>query len=136
MSFLRLAGVYLLTLACFLVIDLVWLGWVARGLYARQLGALMRPDVRWGAAFLFYGIYVAGVLVLAVLPGLERESAVRAATLGAVVGLVSYAAWDLTNLAVLKDFPTGIVALDMAWGTFLTAVVGLAGYGFARALLP
>ena len=132
---MRLLAVYLLTFVGFLAIDLLWLGVVARDFYARQLGSLMRPDVNWGAAFLFYGIYVAGVLVLAVWPAVQVESLARAALLGAVLGLVAYAAYDLTSLAVMEGFPAGMVPVDMIWGTVLTASTAAVGYAAARWLL-
>jgi len=132
---MRYLAVYLLTFAGFLVIDLLWLGILARDFYARQLGTMMRQDVNWGAAFLFYGIYVAGVLILAVWPAFEAESLARAAALGAVLGLVAYAAYDLTSLAVMEGFPTGMVPVDMIWGTVLTGATASVGYAAARWLL-
>ncbi|MEZ4424597.1 MAG: DUF2177 family protein [Gemmatimonadota bacterium] len=130
----RLVAVYGAMLVAFLALDLLWLGVVARDLYRRHLGSLMRADVHWGAALAFYLIYLTGVLVLAVLPAVEAGTWTRALGLGALLGLVAYAAWDLTNLAVLDRFPAAIVPVDLAWGTFLTAVVALAGYGTARLL--
>ena len=85
--------------------DLLWLGVVAKGFYQEYLGHLMRPDVIWGAALLFYSIFIAGVLVFSVLPGLETQSLGYSIALGAFLGLVTYATFDLTCLAMLKDFP-------------------------------
>jgi uncharacterized membrane protein len=107
MTPLRFLGLYGSAMVTFLALDLLWLGIVARGFYANQLGHLMRPDVRWGAAFLFYAIYVLGIVVLAVLPALDAGSLARAAGLGALLGLVAYAAYDLTNMATLAGFPAG-----------------------------
>lgn len=125
---------YAITLGIFLVLDLLWLGVVARGFYRAQLGGLMRPDVQWGAAVLFYLLYAAGILVLAVEPGLARGSVGRAAFLGGVLGLVAYAAYDLTNLATLSGFPGRLVAVDLAWGTCLTATVAALATAAGRAL--
>lgn len=130
-SHLRL---YLLTLAIFLVIDLAWLGIVARGFYRDQLGGLLRADVNWGAAFAFYAIYVVGILVFAVLPGLARGEPFRAAALGALLGLVAYAAYDLTNLATLEGFPARLVVVDLVWGAVLTGTVAWLSTTIARAL--
>lgn len=127
-----LLKLYALTLPVFLAIDLVWLGVVARGFYRSQLGDLLRPDVRWGAAFLFYAVYVAALLVLAVLPAIERQSPLRAALLGAAFGLAAYAAYDLTNLATLRGFPMLVAAIDLAWGTVLGAGVATIAYQLAR----
>ena len=132
---MRYLAVYLLTFLGFLLIDLLWLGVVAREFYARQLGAMMRQDVNWGAAFLFYGIYVAGVLVLAVWPAIEAHSLGRAVLLGAVLGLVAYAAYDLTSLAVMEGFPAGMVPVDMIWGTVLTGSTAAVGFWAWRWLL-
>ncbi|MEN9816550.1 MAG: hypothetical protein RLZ32_430 [Gemmatimonadota bacterium] len=122
-------------LAAFLALDVAWLGFVARGLYQREMGHLMRPQANWGAAVPFYLIYVGAILVLCVLPAVEKGSFARALWLGAVFGLAAYAAFDLTALAVLKDFPSGIVAVDLTWGVVLTASVSAVGYRVAVALL-
>jgi uncharacterized membrane protein len=133
---LRPVVLYVGTLTAFLIIDLLWLGVVARSFYADQMGSLLRADVRWGAAFLFYLIYVGGILVLAVAPALEQGSLQRAALQGALLGLVAYAAYDLTNLATLEGFPTRVAWVDLAWGTALTASVAAVGYWIGRALPP
>jgi uncharacterized membrane protein len=120
--------VYVASLLVFFALDLTWLGVVAKGFYNAQLGHLMRPDVQWPAALLFYLIYVVAIVVLCVAPAVEKLSLARAATLGAVFGLAAYAAFDLTSLALLKDFPSKVVWVDLAWGTILTASVSSAGY--------
>lgn len=132
---MRYLALYLVTLAGFLVIDLLWLGVIAKDFYARQLGSLMREDVNWTAALLFYAIYVAGVLTLAVWPALQTRSLGRALLLGGILGFVAYAAYDLTSLAVMRGFPPGMVAVDMVWGTVLTGMTAGVGYLAARWLL-
>jgi len=127
-AFLKL---YVMTLPVLLAADAVWLGVVARGFYRRQLGPLLRPDVQWWAAGLFYLLFVAGVLILAVLPALERQSPGRAAALGALLGLVAFATYDLTNLATVRGFPPVVVAVDLAWGTVLSAALASAAYRLA-----
>jgi uncharacterized membrane protein len=128
----RLLGLYVLTAVVFFAIDLVWLGVVAASFYQRQMGDLMRPDVRWGAALAFYALYIAGILVFAVLPGLEAGSLGRSVALGAFFGLVAYATFDLTSLALVRDFPEAMVVVDLVWGTVLTATVAAAGWGVGR----
>jgi len=123
---------YALTALVFFAVDLLWLGVVAKGFYQEHLGHLMRPDVIWGAALLFYSIFIAGVLVFSVLPGLEAQSLGYSIALGAFLGLVTYATFDLTCLAMLKDFPVVVVYVDLAWGIALTAGVSASGYGFGR----
>ena len=129
MAALKLYG---LTAAVFFAIDLVWLGVVAAGFYQKHLGHLLRPDVLWVPALLFYSIYLAGVLVFAVVPGLEAGSVVRAATLGAFFGFVAYATFDLTCMALFRDFPTIVVVVDLIWGAVLTGTVAAAGFGIGR----
>jgi uncharacterized membrane protein len=124
-TFLKLYAVAFVT---FMVIDLVWLGVVARSFYREQLGHLMRPDVNWPAAVLFYLVFVTGIVVLAVWPAIERQSLGQAAALGALFGLVTYAAYDLTNLATLQGFPVRMVVVDMIWGMVLCTSISVVTY--------
>jgi uncharacterized membrane protein len=135
MSALKLLLVYILTLVTFLAIDAVWLGLIAKDMYRRELGHLLAPNVRWGAALVFYVIYIAGLLVRVVLPHLRSPLLVVAA-LGALFGLVAYATYDLTNLATLTRWPLSVTLADLAWGAFVTGVTAVAGRGYARWLLP
>ncbi|MDT8435587.1 MAG: DUF2177 family protein [Gemmatimonadota bacterium] len=132
------ASTWLLTwaasLAAFLAIDLAWLGWIARGFYRDRLGALLRPDVNWTAALVFYALYVAAILLFAVAPALERGGLARAALLGVVFGGVAYATYDLTNLATLRDFPAVVAVVDIAWGCVLTGSVAAVGWTVAQRL--
>ncbi len=127
-NFLKLYGVAFLT---FCALDFTWLGFVASGFYKNQMGHLMRPDVQWGAAIAFYLIYIAAVIVLCVQPAIERQSLSRALGFGALFGLAAYAAFDLTSLALLKDFPARVAVVDLAWGTVLTASVSGVAYVLA-----
>jgi len=135
MHAIRTLSVYLLTLATFLAMDAVWLGVVARDLYRRELGHLLAPTVRWGAAGAFYLLYVAVLLVLVVMPN-RGAPLLRVAALGALLGLCAYAAYDLTNLATLRDWPVRVTLVDLAWGAVLTGATAVAGRTFARWLLP
>jgi len=128
-AWLRLYGV---VAAVFLTVDFVWIGTVANGFYAQHLGSLLRDDVGWPAALLFYAIYVAGIVVFAVLPALEVDSALRAVLLGAFLGFFAYATFDLTCLALFRSFPLVVAVVDMAWGTIVTAAVAAAGLGIGR----
>jgi uncharacterized membrane protein len=134
MSPSRVLATYALTLVVFLAVDALWLGVVARGFYRRELGHLLAPDVRWGAAALFYALYVAGVLVLIVLPHRDG-SLLHATALGAIFGLCAYAAYDLTNLATLSRWPVTVTVVDMVWGAVLTGLTAAAGLRIARWLL-
>ncbi len=118
------------------VLDLVWLGVVAKTLYAREMGTLLRPDVQWVPALAFYTLYVAAVVVFVVVPSAEHRSFTRALALGAFFGLAAYATYDLTSLALIRDFPIRIAAVDMAWGMVLTALASSAGYWAATTWGP
>lgn len=122
--FPSIATATLATAATMLVLDLAWLGLIARSLYVSALGPLMRPEAYWPAAALFYAFYVAVIVTWAVL---GTESPQGAARRGAGLGFVAYATYELTNWAVLRDWPAWIVPVDIAWGVVLTAVAALAG---------
>jgi len=119
---------YAIAVVRFLVMDLIWLGVVARSFYQAQMGHRMRANVNWTAAIVFYLIFVVGIVILAVRPAVERHSLGHAIVLGALFGLVTYAAYDLTNLATLEGFPFGMVLVDMAWGTVLCSSVSAVTY--------
>ena len=114
---------YLFTIPVFFAIDMIWLGYVARNFYKEQLHSLLSPQVNWTAAFLFYFIYIVGILIFAVRPGLEAGSLVRACLFGALFGFFTYATYDLTNLATLRDWPILVTVVDIASGTVLCTLV-------------
>ena len=124
----NLLYIYLLTVPVFFAIDMVWLGFVARGFYRNNLGHLLRPDVNWVAAIFFYLLYIAGILIFATMPALEKNSLRQAIVWGGLFGLFTYATYDLTNLATLKDWPLNVVFVDIAWGIVLTATVAAASF--------
>lgn len=125
---------YAVAAVAFCLIDLVWLTVVARDLYHKHLGHLRaeRPNV--AAAVVFYAIFIAGLVFFVIHPAVSDGSWQRALLAGAFFGFVTYATWDLTNLAVLKDFPASIVPIDLAWGTFLAASVSLSTYAVVSVL--
>lgn len=125
-------ALYGLTAVLFFAIDLVWLGLVAVDFYQKHLGHLLRADVRWLAALLFYAVYILGILIFAVLPGLADESLARTVALGAFLGFFAYATFDLTSLALIEGFPVRVVVVDLAWGTVLTASVAAGSFGVGR----
>jgi uncharacterized membrane protein len=131
----RFFAVYCVGAATALLLDLVWLGVVAQRFYQQQIGYLLRSDVRWVPAVLFYLIYIAALGVIVVWPAVERASVGRAVALGAFFGLAAYAAYDLTSLALIKDYPTVAALVDLVWGTSLSAVVSAVMYFAARAFL-
>jgi len=131
MTFKQMLVLYLITLAVFFLIDMAWLGLVAKGFYRRYLGPLMSPKVNWAAAVLFYLLFIAGLLVFVIRPALAAGKPLPALFLGAFLGLISYATYDLTNLATLKDWPIVVTVVDLIWGTvlggsvsFIAALIG------------
>ncbi|MGW8123668.1 DUF2177 family protein [Roseivirga echinicomitans] len=132
MSFLLLLKSYLLTTIVFFAIDLVWLGVVAKNLYNRHLGSLLADQVNWTAAIIFYLLFIVGIFIFAIAPAVHKESLRHAVMMGALFGFFTYATYDLTNLATLKDWPIKIVFIDILWGSVLTAAVSASGYGITR----
>lgn len=135
MPLLKTLILYLLTVPIFFAIDLVWLGVVARGLYKKRLAHVLNPQVNWPAALIFYLIFIIGILVFAVLPALEKGRAGHALLMGGLFGFFTYATYDLTNLATLKDWPILIVVVDIAWGVVLCGVVAALSFLAGRGLL-
>lgn len=125
---------YAIAVAVFVVLDVLWLGTVARRLYEQRLGHLLAPSPNVAAAVVFYAIFLAGLVFFVIHPAVDDGSWARALATGGFFGLVTYATWDLTNLAVLRDFPSAIVPVDLAWGTVLAAAVSGSTYAVARAL--
>ncbi len=123
---------YLLTVPVFFAIDLLWLGVVAKNFYQNNLAHLLSQTVNWPAAFLFYFMYIAGIILFAVKPGLDAHSLAKAAFWGALFGFFTYATYDLTNLATLRDWPLKVVVIDIAWGTLLCTLVASGSYLIGR----
>lgn len=119
---------YLVTLVTFVVIDLLWLGIVAKNLYRNNLGHLMRPSPNWYAAAVFYLLFIFGLVFFAVNPALEKAMIKTAIINGLLFGLLTYATYDLTNLATLKDWPLKITIIDIIWGTILGGSVSTVSY--------
>lgn len=119
---------YAIALPVFFAIDLLWIGVVAKGFYANQIGALLKPDVNWTAAILFYLLFIVGLVVFVIGPAVEKGSWVHALLYGALFGLVCYATYDLTNLALAKDWPLLVTIVDLAWGAFLASSVSTITY--------
>ncbi|MDQ6628592.1 MAG: DUF2177 family protein [Pseudomonadota bacterium] len=118
---------YPATAVVFLALDAVWLTTMADRLYRPALGRLMLERFEVAPALAFYAIYIAGAIAFAVLPGLESRRWTVALGFGALLGLVAYATYDLTNQATLRDWPWRVTAADLCWGTVVTAVAAAAG---------
>jgi len=118
---------YLATLLTFLAIDAIWLGLIAKKFYAAQLGPLMREDVLFLPAGIFYLFYSAGIVLLAIRPEQTGLSLVNIAFYGAVVGFIAYGTYDVTNLATLKNWPVLMSIVDFVWGICISSAVAVAG---------
>ncbi len=127
-------GQYAVAVGFFCALDAVWLVGVAPRLYDDLLGDLLAEEPRLGAAVAFYALFVAGLVHFVVRPALAAGSRRQAMLAGGFFGLVTYATWDLTSLAVLADFPALLVPIDLAWGTVLSAGVSVATYAVVERL--
>ncbi len=126
---------YFITTLIFFSIDLVWLGLIAKNFYRQKLGFVLSPDVNWTAAIVFYLIYIGGILYFAVLPALKDQNYQTALIQGAVLGMLCYATYDLTNMATIKNWPLSIVVVDIIWGTVLTGSCSVVSFFVAQKLL-
>ena len=119
---------YLIALGIFLAIDMLWLTVIAKQLYADRLGYLMAPKPNLLAALAFYLLFVVGLMVFVIQPALVSGSWLQALLAGLFFGLVTYATYDLTNLATVKDWPWGVTVVDLAWGGILATSVSYLGF--------
>ncbi len=126
---------YLLTFLVFLIIDMLWLGVIAKNIYNKYLGSFLADRVNWTAAFIFYFIYVAGISIFAIYPSVNKGSVYHGVLMGALFGFFTYATYDLTNLATLKNWPLPIVFIDIIWGSILSATVSFVGYHIVKWLI-
>jgi uncharacterized membrane protein len=121
-----------IALPVFFAIDMVWLGVVAKNFYRAQIGGLMKSDVNWLAAIIFYLIFIVGLVVFVISPAVQKGSWTHALLFGALFGFVCYATYDLTNLAVAKDWPLLVTIVDLAWGAVLASSVSIVTYFIAN----
>jgi uncharacterized membrane protein len=129
---LKLAALIFPTL---IILDLIWIGVVAQGIYQAQIGYLLSPTVVWWAAIVLYALYAAGIAYFVVLPAIRKRSLTRALATGFFFGLTVFAVYDLTNLATIRDWPVAISFIDMAYGSIVAAVTSALAYQFGRTLV-
>jgi uncharacterized membrane protein len=132
MPFTRTLALYGISLVVFLGIDFVWLTVMGERFYRPRLGRLMAERANLPVALVFYLLYVVGVLVLVVLPAIDKGSLSQAILGGALLGAVAYGTYDFTNLATIEGWPVIVSVVDVVWGTTLTAVIAAVGYGAER----
>lgn len=114
---------FLISLPVFFILDMLWLGLIAKSFYAKQIGFMMKTEVNWVAAIIFYLIFLSGLTVFVIAPAVEKNSWKDAILLGAFFGLITYATFDLTNLATIKNWPLTVTIVDLIWGMVLSASV-------------
>ena len=119
---------YFIALPVFFALDMIWLGLVAKDFYRNQIGFLLKENVNWVAAISFYLLFIIGVVFFVVMPALEKGSLMYALLVGALFGFITYATYDLTNLATTKDWPLLVTLVDLAWGAVLSASVSSVTY--------
>lgn len=117
-------SLYAIAASIFVIIDAIWLSLIANSFYKEKLGKLLAEKPSLGAAALFYVLYILGLVVFIIKPGVDQSLA-TIAWKGALLGLIMYATYDLTNQATLKDWPVSITIVDLIWGTFITATVSV-----------
>jgi len=126
---------YALTVPVFFAIDMLWLGVIAKGFYRKQLGFILSPSINWAAAITFYLIFIVGILIFAVRPAVNNNSWIQAVVLGALFGFFTYATYDLSNLATIKNWPLVVVVADIVWGMCLCTLTALLSYMISKWLV-
>lgn len=119
---------YISTALVFFALDYVWLTRIAIGFYREHIGALLLATPNFAPAGIFYLFYVIGLVYFAVMPAVSAGSLLTSLLNGALLGLLAYGTYDMTNLATLKGWSLQVSLVDMAWGTFLSAIAAAAGY--------
>ena len=124
---LKLLATYITTTLVMVVIDMVWLGFIAKPMYQAGIGHLMAEKPNIAAAISFYALFPVGLMIFAILPESANSEWQRTALLGALFGFFTYATYDLTNLATLKSYPLQLALIDILWGSLVSAVAATAG---------
>lgn len=132
---LRYLTAYVCTTFIHFPIDLLWIGYLGRDIYRRGMGPILVDQVNIPAALAFYFIYAVGLVIFAVGPALANGSWRTALIWGALFGFFAYATYDFTNMATLTHFPLSMALIDLAWGTFMSAVAATGGFLVARFVL-
>lgn len=126
---------YVAALIVLVVGDIVWLSYFAHAVFQPTLKPILRADVDWRAVILFYLLYAIGIVVFAAGPALANRSAWQALGYGLLFGFLAYMTYDTTNFATIGAWTIKLAVMDVAWGTFISGVAGLASYGAARAIV-
>jgi len=122
---------YFIALPVFLAIDMIWLGLIAKNFYAKQIGFLMKSNINWLAAIIFYLLFIVGLVLFVITPAMQKNSWLQVLLLGALFGLITYATYDLTNLATIKDWPVLVTIIDLIWGMTVAGAVSVISFFIA-----
>lgn len=125
MNTLTFIKLYLVAVPIFFAVDMLWLGFVAKDIYQKYMGHLMRPTPNWPVAILFYLLFLVGLIIFAIYPAIQNNSWTQALLYGAMFGFFTYMTFDLTNLAVLKGYSWEIAIIDIIWGIVLSSIVSI-----------
>ncbi len=123
---------YLIALPVLVLLDMTWLGLVAKNFYAKHIGFLLRPDFNLIPGVLFYLLYLVGLVFFVIMPAVSKGSWVYALVLGALFGLIAYSTYDLTNQATLQNWPLIVTIVDLAWGMVAASFVSVVVYLIAK----
>lgn len=125
------AKLYFIALPILFVLDMLWIGVIAKGFYQNQIGYLLKSSPNWIAIILFYLLYIAGLVLFVIAPSVEKGSWLTALVLGAFFGLIAYATYDLTNLGLTKNWPVLVTVVDIVWGACVAGLVSVATFFIA-----
>ena len=125
---MQILKTYIITFIVIIILDAIWLGLIARKLYSSKLGYIMKSNVNWLAALIFYLIFIGGLVFFVVEPSISQESLTYAIKAGLIFGFVTYATYDLTNLSTIRDWPLSITLIDLAWGSTLGLLTSTFSY--------
>ncbi len=129
MQFIKPFISWLVALVIFLVLDSLWLGIVARDFYRSRLSNVIDMQVQFPVAAVFYMLHITGVMIFVIQPAAQNGSGLLMLLCrGGLYGLFTYATYDLTNLATVRNWPLSLALTDILWGTVLNAMVALSGF--------
>lgn len=120
---IKFIKLYFISLLTFFIVDMFWLGLIAKNFYSKYLGFIMTKEINWVAAIIFYLLFIIGLVVFVIIPGIEAKSITKTISLAMLFGLITYATYDLTNLATLKNWPLNVTIIDLIWGMTLSTIV-------------
>ena len=116
---------FCISFAVFCVLDLLWLGYLGRSIYLYYLGDFLRTPPLWSAAIIFYIFFIIGMIVFVIKPAINKKSCLYATRYGSFYGFITYMTYELTNLAVIANWPVGIVFIDILWGSILSLLISV-----------